>query len=308
MAAGRGRDADRRGGVPLVLAAAVRVHVGVALHDRHRLGAGRTERHELGVEHARRGTRRLRAAACATRAGASCPVPAAGAGGGVAVESSLPCPGSATVATRRDAVERERDVHGPVGAAFAPLARAVERVDDPHAFAVEPRRASPSTPPTAPRRRVGASARRARISSLLSRSPSSLVRLARLQLEQELAGLARDVGGELVVVHSVGRRLVGIVGLELGGRGREQRRRGAAQDAGVDRLHEHEVDVGAPGDERVVARSSSSRMRAAAGGRPTPRAAGRSPPRRRPCCRSAGRARRDRARPRRTCRARPGRA
>ena len=50
MQSGGGRDADRRGGVPLVLAAAVRVHVDVAEHDGHRLGAGGTQRHELAAE------------------------------------------------------------------------------------------------------------------------------------------------------------------------------------------------------------------------------------------------------------------
>ena len=41
----------------------------------------------------------------------------------------------------RRLVHDERDVHRPVGApGFAVLARAVERVDDPHAFRVDARR------------------------------------------------------------------------------------------------------------------------------------------------------------------------
>ena len=50
MQARGGGHADRGGGVPLVLPAAVRVHVGVAEHDGHGLGPGRAQRHELAVE------------------------------------------------------------------------------------------------------------------------------------------------------------------------------------------------------------------------------------------------------------------
>jgi len=61
-----------------------------------------------------------------------------------------------------------------------------------------------------------------------------------------------------VVVHSVGRRIVGVVFVPviivviievLRGGGFEKRLRGPAQNAGVNRLHEGEVDVGAVAKE-----------------------------------------------------------
>ena len=139
MTAGGGGDADRRGRVPLVLAAAVRVHVGVAQHDGHRLGAGRAERHELGVEHL--GEVRRRASGGRVRDTSRRTVPSAAgasAGGGAGRRARCPGAGSATARRVGHAVDDERDVHGPVGAAgLAALARAVERVDDPHALALE---------------------------------------------------------------------------------------------------------------------------------------------------------------------------
>ena len=47
---GRERHGHGRGGVPLVLAATVRVHVAVAEDDRHRLRAGGSHRDQFGVE------------------------------------------------------------------------------------------------------------------------------------------------------------------------------------------------------------------------------------------------------------------
>ena len=102
---GGGRDTDRRGRVPLVLAAAVRVHVGVAHHDGHRLGAGRTERHELGVEHLGEVLGdRGRPGARHEQAHLARPCGAA-RGGGSAVESTWPWPGQRD---RRDAWARRR--------------------------------------------------------------------------------------------------------------------------------------------------------------------------------------------------------
>ena len=158
---------------------------------------------------------------------------------------------------RRDAgyaVERERDVHGPVGAPLAPFACAVERVDDPDSFLLE----SGGGVLRLFRQHgvVRACAGQPGEDQVVA-EPITLVlgRLARLELEQEVARLACDVGRELVIVHSVGRRLVGIVveGGGLGGRGREQWGRRASEDSRVDRLHEREIDVGAACDERVVA-------------------------------------------------------
>ena len=100
-----------------------------------------------------------------------------------------------------------------------------------------------------------AAARRARIRSLLSRSPSSLVAFARLQLERgarRLRARCRPRARGRPLSSSPARRVVVVV-VVLGGGRREQRRGRAAQHARVDRLHEREVDVGAARDERVVA-------------------------------------------------------
>ena len=60
VATRRVRDADGRGRVPLVLTAAMRVHVADAEHDRGRLGAGGAHRHQLGVEQLGQAGRELR--------------------------------------------------------------------------------------------------------------------------------------------------------------------------------------------------------------------------------------------------------
>ena len=303
MAAGRGGDADRRGGVPLVLAAAVRVHVGVARARppspwRRPSRAARARRRAR-----RRGTRRARAAACATRGGGSGPsAGGASAGGGVAVEQRLAL---ARAARPRDAV----------GVAVARRARRARpsrcgRLRRTRAC----RRAGRRSTPVRASRRTGivlrllgedrvvgpvlAQERRGSGRWPGGRRRPPVPPSARSRSE-ELAGAARGVGGERVIVHVIA------------GFSETRSRswlRGPAQHARVDRLHEHQVDVGAAADELVgVAVEQQQDRRARRGGRPTPRGGGRSRRRRRPCCRSAGRARRGRGRPRRTCRARPGR-
>ncbi len=136
--AGRARDGDRGGGVPLVHPAGVHVGVADVTDDRDDLGAGRAHRHEVGADlgghpldegrragagdhdagplgGARRDHRRV--------AGVEGPADAGlrdGTGGELAV---LP----------------QRDVHGPVVAGrLGELAGAVEGVDDPHARGAQP--------------------------------------------------------------------------------------------------------------------------------------------------------------------------
>ena len=50
LEAGGERHADRSRGVPFVLAAEMDVRVGIAEHDRHRLGTGGSHEDELGVK------------------------------------------------------------------------------------------------------------------------------------------------------------------------------------------------------------------------------------------------------------------
>ena len=107
----------------------------------------------------------------------------------------------------RRAVHDERDVHGPVGAAgFAVLARAVERVDDPDAFARRGAPGRPSTPRRGSRRRDGARAGTAGSGRRPARSPSAPVPPRGAQLDEEVAGAARGVRGERVVVHECAPR------------------------------------------------------------------------------------------------------
>ena len=137
MAAGRGRDADRRGRVPLVLAAAVRVHVGVALTTAIAFApaepSGTSSASSTSARYSATVGGRVRDTSRRT-------LPAVRGRGRRRLRGREHVgPARAARPRRRvgHAVERERDVHGPVGAAFAPLARAVERVDDPHPLAGE---------------------------------------------------------------------------------------------------------------------------------------------------------------------------
>ena len=133
MQAGRRATATGARRVPLVLAAAVGVHVGVAEHDGHRLGAGRPEGDQL----ARRGRRRCSVASAGgrlrlttTRGG---PPHAGGGGGRARWRASAPRPGSATApATGSPATTRATWTAQSVRRDLAELAGAVERVDDPH--------------------------------------------------------------------------------------------------------------------------------------------------------------------------------
>ena len=139
MQTGARRDRDRRGRVPLVLAAGVGVDVGVAEHDRHRLRAGRPHRDQLGAQgrdeplglgrgtrathhHAGPPTRRRRQRGrCGTGENQTARGQRDRPGGGLTVDD-------------------ERDVHRPVGAGWlTELARAVEGIDDPDPGGVEAR-------------------------------------------------------------------------------------------------------------------------------------------------------------------------
>ena len=130
----------------------------------------------------------------------------------------------------------------------------------------------------------------------LWRSPSAPVPpCVRLQLEQELAGTARDVGRERVVVHC---RRARPSGRARGSSSCFAARRNTPASTGFTSITSTSAR---PAEELVgvaVEQQQDRRVRAAA--RPTPRGAGRSRRRRRPCCRSGGRARRGRARARAT--------
>ena len=140
QAGGRG-DADRRRGVPLVLAAAVRVHVDVAEHDGHRLGAGGAHRHQLAAEALGEQLRdRGRAGAAHDEARRPAVRRRRGCWRGDAFRVS-PRAGQRDRGRLDLPVDRQRHVDGPVGATLlAELAGAVERIDDPDARRREPRR------------------------------------------------------------------------------------------------------------------------------------------------------------------------
>ena len=199
---GRGH-ADRRGGVPLVLAAAMCIDVGLAEHDGHRLGARRTEREELAVDAlAHRGGDRGRAAAAHDEARRPVGDPGRWRGRRLGGEGEA-------VRGQRDrgrgdrAVDDERDVHRPVGAAvLAELAGAVERVDDPHPLAPRAARRRRRPLPRAPRRRDGRARARRRCSRATRRSPMAPAETRMCvplveqspQLDEQLTGSGGDRG------------------------------------------------------------------------------------------------------------------
>ena len=208
------------------------------------LAPAEPERDELGVEHARRGTPRPRAGGCARRAAG--PWPRRPAVAGAAARSRAACPVREARPRRRGVCRRTRARRAPPSRCGLRPTRGCRRAGR-RSRRVRGRgaRASPSTPPTSTASSGRASAQAGEDQVVAEPVAFVLRRLARLELEQELAGFARDVGRELVVVHSVRRRLVRVVDSDSDGRGGEQRCRRPAQHARVDRLHEREVDVGA---------------------------------------------------------------
>ena len=188
------------------------------------------------------------AGACATRAAGPCRCGGASAGGGAPVESTLACAGQRDRGALGVPLEHERDVHGPVGCGRSPHSRVPSSGSTIHTrSAVESDRVVLRL--LRQHRVVGsrARARRGEDQVVAERGrlrPSSRLRRA-WQLEQQLAGFARDVGrrarGRPLSSSPARRRRLGA----LGGRGREQRLGRAAQHSRVDRLHERDVDVGA---------------------------------------------------------------
>ena len=131
------------------------------------------------------------------------------AGGGVTVgvASVIPCAGRATAPATSSPDLPQRDVHGPVVAAqFGELPGAVERVDDPHPLGGEPdgvvgallgqhRVAGPLGSQRLHQEVVGSLVPRG-----LPLGPAGVGELG-TYLEQQLARVGRQAGGNLVVAH-----------------------------------------------------------------------------------------------------------
>ena len=168
------RDRDRRGRVPLVLAAAVHVGVDLAADHRGDLGPGRAHRDQVGAQllGQRRGQRRRpgaadhepgparhrrRRARPARRCSAPCPGPAA-----------RPRPRSARRAPTAPRARPSRCGQ------LAELAGAVQRVDDPDPARRTAGRGRRRLPRTAPRRRAAAGpARRPGTRAIAGRLPAA---------------------------------------------------------------------------------------------------------------------------------------
>ena len=137
-----------------------------------------------------------------TRRGGPSEIRAGGSGGGTAV-SVRPCAGQRHRRGGDRAVDDERDVHRPVGAAvLAELAGAVERVDDPDPLGGEPGRRRRRPLPRARRRRDGRGRARRRCSRATHWSPMARRRRGcasrsssmLAQLDEQLTGTGGDCG------------------------------------------------------------------------------------------------------------------
>ncbi|MCY1175972.1 hypothetical protein D9M73_162320 [compost metagenome] len=108
------------------------VDFGIALHHRHRFGPRRAHRHQFGTD---RGgdAKHQRMRACAADHHAR-----PGGGGrqrreGIVRGEDTTGGGERNRARHGHAIDREANMHRPIRAPLAKFARAVERIDDPHA-------------------------------------------------------------------------------------------------------------------------------------------------------------------------------